>query len=260
MRALLLAAGRGTRLRPTTDFVPKCLVTIQQRPLLDYWFDSLLLAGIERILVNTSYLADQVRAHVAASRWSDSIDLVHEDELLGTGGTVLANRCYFGRQPFLVAHADNLTDFEVSGFVQAHAHRPSCCAMTMLAFRTDTPQLCGILKVDADGILYGFHEKVNEPPGNLANGAVYVLEPEILDAIAGWGRRFVDLSTEVIPGFIGRIHVVEHSGYHRDIGNLASLELANRTFFGARTYPLEPQRQSGGDLGATMSIGREFQQ
>jgi mannose-1-phosphate guanylyltransferase len=230
MRALLLAAGLGTRLRPATQFVPKCLVPIQGRPLLDYWLDLLLLAGIERILVNTSYLAEQVRDHVAASRWGDFVDLVHEDELLGTGGTVLANRSYFGREPFLVAHADNLTDFDVLRFMQAHANRPPGCVMTMLAFRTDVPELCGILEVDAAGILRGFHEKVDEPPGNLANGAVYVFEPEIFGAIAAWGRSFVDLSTEVIPGLIGRIHVVEHSGYHRDIGNLASLEQANRTF------------------------------
>ena len=67
MRALLLAAGLGTRLRPITDTMPKCLVPIGGRPLLDYWFDLLLSAGIERILVNTSYLPDRVRAHVAAS-------------------------------------------------------------------------------------------------------------------------------------------------------------------------------------------------
>ncbi|MEJ0016647.1 MAG: nucleotidyltransferase family protein [Acetobacteraceae bacterium] len=230
MRALLLAGGLGTRLRPVTDSLPKCLVPIQGRPLLDYWFDLLLPAGFERILVNTSYLPEQVRAHVAASAWRDRVDLVHEDVLLGTGGTVLANRDWFGNGPFLVAHADNLTDFDAAALARAHAARPAGCAITMLAFRTDAPQLCGILELDGGGIVRAFHEKSPDPPGNLANAAVYVFEPEVVARIAALGKPVVDLSTEVIPGFIGRILAVEHHGYHRDIGNVASLALANREF------------------------------
>src|SRR6185437_8511686 len=125
MRALLLAAGRGERLRPVTDTVPKCLVEIGGRPLLDYWFDLLFAAGIERILINTHWLADQVERHVAGSRWRMRIDLVHEQSLLGTGGTALANRQWLQRQPFLLAHADNLTDFDVAGLLRAHQTRPA---------------------------------------------------------------------------------------------------------------------------------------
>jgi len=230
MRALLLAAGLGTRLRPLTNTLPKCLVPIHGRPLLDYWFDLLLPAGIERTLVNTSYLPDQVRAHVAASPWRDRVDLAHETELLGTGGTVLANRDWFGPGPILVAHADNLTDFDVAGLARAHAERPHGCAITMLAFRTDMPHLCGILELDPRGVVRQFHEKVSNPPGNLANGAVYIFEPEVVARIEALGKPVVDLSTEVIPGFINRILAVEHRGYHRDIGNIESLELANREY------------------------------
>ncbi len=230
MRALLLAAGLGTRLRPLTNTLPKCLVPIHGRPLLDYWFDLLLPAGIERILVNTSYLPDQVRAHMAASPWRDRVDLIHETDLLGTGGTVLANRDWFGPGPILVAHADNLTDFDVSAMARAHADRPVDCASTMLAFRTDVPHLCGILELGPNGIVRQFHEKVPNPPGNLANGAVYIFEPEVIARIAALGKPFVDLSTEIIPGFLNRILAFEHPGYHRDIGNIESLELANREY------------------------------
>lgn len=230
MRALLLAGGLGTRLRPITDTVPKCLVPIQGRPLLDYWLDLLLSAGIERILVNTNYLPESVRARVAASPWRDWVDLVHEDALLGTGGTILANRLWFGPGPFLVAHADNLTDFDVQALIRAHAARPVGCAMTMLAFRTDTPRFCGILELDAHGIVAAFHEKVEAPPGDLANAAVYIFEPDIVSRIAAFGRAVVDLSTEVIPGLVGQIQAVEHHGYHRDIGNPESLAWANRDY------------------------------
>ena len=85
MRALLLAAGIGSRLRPLTDTTPKCLVRVHDRPLLDYWLDLVFAGGIERALLNTHWLAEQVREHVASSPWRSRIDLVHEDELLGTG-------------------------------------------------------------------------------------------------------------------------------------------------------------------------------
>jgi len=230
MRALLLAAGLGTRLRPVTDSVPKCLVPIQGRPLLDYWLELLLPAPIERVLVNTYYLADQVRAYHAASPWRARVDLVHEAVLFGTGGTVLANRGWFGPGPFMVAHADNLTDFDAAAMAHAHAGRPAGCAITMLSFRTDMPQQCGILELDRDGIVRQFHEKVPDPPGNLANGAVYIFEPEVMAWIAGLGKPVVDLSTEVIPEFLGRVFTFEHPGYHRDIGSLESLARANQDF------------------------------
>jgi mannose-1-phosphate guanylyltransferase len=209
---------------------PKCLVPIRRRPLLDYWLDLLFGASIERVLVNTHWLADKVEAHIAGSKWRDRVDLVHERELLGTGGTMLANRHYFAGQPFLTAHADNLTDFDVERLVAAHRSRPPRCVMTMLAFRGDDPSSCGIVELDAKGTVIGFHEKVENPPGNLANAAVYVIEPQVIEFIASLGKSGVDFSTEVIPSFIGRIAAVETPGYHRDIGNLQSLERAEKEF------------------------------
>jgi len=230
MRALLLAAGTGSRLRPLTNTIPKCLVPVHDRPLLDYWLDLVFEGGVERALVNTHWLAEQVRAHVAASRWRSRVDLVREDKLLGTGGTVLANRGWFGAQPFLVAHADNLTDFDVAGLIAAHRSRPHGSVMTMLAFRTDDPSSCGILELDRQNQVVAFHEKVKDPPGNLANGAVYIFEPEVIDGIASLGNPMVDLSTEVIPGYLGRIFCVETVGYHRDIGNAESLRRAQSEY------------------------------
>ena len=226
MRALLLAAGLGTRLRPLTLTVPKCLVSIHGKPLLDYWLEHLFSAGIERVLINTHWLADAVGDHVDRSRFRDRIDVVHETALLGTGGTVLANGKWYGDKPVLVAHADNLTNFDVVHFMAAHRDRPIGSSLSMLAFRTDAPQTCGILELGADGIVIGFHEKVKDPPGNLANAAVYILEPEVIAFICSLQRRVVDLSTEVIPHFLGKIYAVEATGYHRDIGTEESLRLA----------------------------------
>jgi mannose-1-phosphate guanylyltransferase len=231
MRALLLAAGIGSRLRPVTDTIPKCMVPIHGRPLLDYWLDLLFANGAAaRALINTHYLAEVVAAHVAQSRWRDRIDLVHEPALLGTAGTIKANRSYFASEPFLVAHADNLTELDASAFAAAHAARPPHCAMTMLTFQTDDPRSCGILELDGQGVVQAFHEKVAEPPGTLANAAVYMLTPEVADCVASLPGPVVDFSTEILPRLIGRIFAVPTRGYHRDIGNVESLARAEREF------------------------------
>ena len=230
MRALLLAAGLGTRLRPLTDHTPKCLVDVKGRPLIDYWFDQLFDAGAERILVNTHHLAEKVSAHVAASPFRDRVDLVHEEALLGTGGTMLANRDWAGDQAIFVAHADNLSSFPIRDFLKAHAQRPAGVLVSMLAFHTDDPRSCGILELDERGLVQAFHEKVADPPGNLANAAVYMIEPEVMDMMASFGRSTIDLSTEVLPLLMGRIQALDIARYHRDIGTVASLARAQVEF------------------------------
>jgi mannose-1-phosphate guanylyltransferase len=237
MRALLLAAGLGTRLRPITDTVPKCLVPIHGVPLLDYWLDTLFVTdAIEHVVINLHYLASAVEKHVAASPWRDRVTLVFEPELLGTGGTLIANRQALKNGPVLVAHADNLTDFDVTAFQRFHSARPPGIVMSMLAFRTDLPKTCGILELDERGLVKAFHEKVDDPPGNLANAAVYIVESEVVDFAAAIGRPFVDLSLDVIPHLIGRIVALETTGYHRDIGTLESLALAHAEFSPAGAF------------------------
>jgi mannose-1-phosphate guanylyltransferase len=89
----------------------------------------------------------------------------------------------------------------------------------MLTFTTDAPQTCGIVVEDAAGIVREFHEKVPDPPGRRANGAVYVFEPEVNVFLAALGKQVIDLSTEVIPRYLGRICTFPSTGYHRDIGS-----------------------------------------
>ena len=230
MRALLLAAGLGTRLRPLTDRVPKCLVPIHGKPLLEYWFDLLLSGPVETALVNTHYLPDTVRTFVARSAWRSRIALVHEETLLGTGGTVLKNRRYFEDSAFMVVHADNLSRFDVTAFVERHIHRPAGAEITMMTFKTDVPETCGIVEEDVQGLVVGFHEKVPNPPGNLANGAVYIFEPSVIDFISSLGRPVIDLSTEIIPHYVGRMCTYLNTGYHRDIGTLEGLRRAEAEY------------------------------
>jgi len=230
LRALLLAAGYGTRLRPLTDNIPKCLVPIRGRPLLDYWLELLFAGGIEAVLVNTHYLAEKVAEFVGTSRWSPRVTLTHEEKLLGTGGTVLRNRAFFDDKAFLVAHADNLTRFDARALITRHAKRPAGVVITMMTFTSDAPQTCGIVGEAAHGIVREFHEKAPNPPGNRANGAVYIFEPEIIEFIESLGKPVADLSTEVLPLYLGRICTFFNSDYHRDIGSTESLHKAQFEF------------------------------
>ncbi len=230
MRALLLAGGLGTRLRPLTDSVPKCLVPIRGKPLLGYWLDLLLRNGVEAVLVNTHYLPERVRAFVATSTWRNQITLAHEVALLGTGGTVLRNRDFFRNEAFIVAHADNLTRFDVAEFIRRHRERPAGVEATMMTFETDDPQSCGIVEEDERGVVAAFHEKVSDPPGNHANAAVYIFEPSVIDFLATLGNEVIDLSTQVIPRYIGRICTFHNTDYHRDIGTPESLAKAELEF------------------------------
>ncbi|RMH50386.1 MAG: nucleotidyltransferase family protein [Zetaproteobacteria bacterium] len=232
MRALLLAAGVGSRLRPITERIPKCLVPIHGVPLLDYWFGLLFDQGVDRVRVNTHYLADQVVHHVASCRWRDRVELVHEPRLLGTAGTLLANADFCRGGSFLVAHADNLTRFDLAAFVRAHRARPPGVVATMMTFHTDTPQSCGIVELDRRGIVTALHEKVADPPGNLANGAVYLFEPDILDRIRAVGVPCPDLSRHLLPQLLGRMQAFHNDDYLRDIGTIDALRKAEREFPG----------------------------
>jgi len=208
------------------DSIPKCLVPIHGKPLLGYWLDLLLNGGIDRVLVNTHYLPAVVRNFVAATSWRDRVDLVHEETMLGTGGTVLRNRAYVSGGAFLVAHADNLTRFDVRAFLDAHRDRPIGAEITMMTFDTDTPQSCGIVDLDQRGIVVGFHEKLAAPPGKRANAAVYIFEPSVVDFLASLNKEIIDISLEVIPRYLGRMFCFHNSDYHRDIGTPESLRLA----------------------------------
>lgn len=230
MKALLLAAGFGTRLRPITDKVPKCLVPIRGKPLLGYWLDLLFSGGIEHVLINTHYFPQQVHAFVQSHRSKEKVSLVHENELLGTAGTVLKNRKWLEDGPFLLAHADNLTRFDLQAFAKAHEMRQKDVEITMMTFTTDTPQSCGIVECDQDNIVIGFHEKVARPPSNEANAAVYIVEPSVLEFIRLQNKEVFDFSTDVLPHYLSRMQIFPNKNYHRDIGTPESLRLAEFEF------------------------------
>lgn len=225
MKALLLAAGLGTRLQPITNHIPKCLVPINGKPLLEYWLDNLSKVGINEFLINTSYLSEQVIEFINNSKYSHQITHIYEDTLLNTGGTVLANKEYFDNEPFLLIHADNLTFCDFNSFIHSHLHRPKNCEITMMLFKSDNPSSCGIVEVE-NKIVRKFHEKVKKPPSNLANGAVYICEPSILRFLETLNKTNIDFSNDVLPSFMNKINTFLNNVYHRDIGTVESYALS----------------------------------
>ena len=223
MKALLLSAGLGTSLQPLTDYLPKCLMPINGIPLLEYWLRDLTEAEISPILINLHHHAKLVRTYLSNSPFAAQVETVLEEELLMTGGTLLKNREFFSAQPLMMIHGDNLCFCDFRAFRQAHENRPPGTAITMMTFITPTPQTCGIVELDDRGVVQAFHEKVPNPPGDRANAAVYILEPEIVDFLSSLGKEKIDFSTEVLPRYLGRINTFHNDVYHRDIGNIQSL-------------------------------------
>ena len=227
MKAILLAAGFGTRLRPLTNTTPKCLVKIKNKPLLQIWLERLNDAGINNFLINTHYLSNNVKNFIKTSSFYSNCLIVYEKNLLVTEGNLLSNIKYSENQDLILVHADNYCLADFNEFIIKHKQRPKNCLMTMMTFRTDTPKSCGIVEIDEQKIVIGFHEKVDNPPSNLANGAVYILSTDFLKILKEKFPDASDFSTEVLHHFLNKIYTYETKNIFIDIGTIESYNKAN---------------------------------
>ena len=225
MKFLLLAAGMGTRLKPLTDHVPKCLVPINGRPLLSIWLESLLKIGASEILINTHYKNLEIEEFILNSDYSNNVRLVYEPVLLGTAGTVANARNWIGDSDVFIAHADNLSVFDYSEFYERFSKRDSDTLGTLMTFTSDNPSQCGIVTVsDSNNKVLSYQEKPYFPKSNLANAAVYMFSRELMDMISS--RPYYDLSKDFIAKNYNFFNSYYNSIYHRDIGTLESFALA----------------------------------
>ena len=161
-RALLLAAGLGTRLRPITNTIPKCLVEVGGKTLISRWLEHLIRVGCSDVIINTHYKSEQVKKYIEknADNFSSlDMTLSHESQLLGTAGTLLKHKSQLMNGRVLMIHADNITDYDLFNLLDRHASRPSECLITMLLFRTDFPESCGIVELNSKGVVIDFMKK-----------------------------------------------------------------------------------------------------
>lgn len=228
MKTFLLAAGYGTRLKPMTDIIPKCLVSISGKPLLHWWMLLLKKYKINDILLNTHYLASNVEAYIKINNQNKNLPFIHESyerELLGSGGTVRANYEFVKDEDcFLICYADNLTNVDLGSLVKFHKSHDGI--LTMGLFHTNTPEQCGIATLDQFDRIVKFVEKPKYPDSNLANAGIYVCSPKIYDYFPD--RDFLDFGKDVLPLLVNKMYGLEVKGYLRDIGTPENYALAQK--------------------------------
>jgi mannose-1-phosphate guanylyltransferase len=233
VKAILLAAGPGTRLRPLTNSIPKCLLPIGGKPLLQYWFEKLVAAGVREVLVNTHWLHEKVEAFIAT--WDNSnlkVAIFYEPMLLGTAGTIMANRAFWEEaSELLILYADNFTTVRLEDILKFH--RSHNFPFTLGVFETDEPQRCGIVVLDPKGVVIEFIEKPKNPRTNLAAGGIYVANPGFLKEVLDWNWNFTepyDLGYHVLPRLVGRMMAYRLQGLLLDIGIPESYQYAQEIY------------------------------
>ena len=225
IKSLLLAGGLGTRLRPLTDSVPKCLIPIAGRPLLDIWIQYLVECGIQEARINTHALAQVVRSHIAKINAKNGLRLLesYEPVLLGSAGTITANADLADDvDEVLVIYADNFSDIDLRPLIAFHREHGD--PLTMVLFKASDPCACGIAELDNEARIVSFVEKPKTPASNLANAGLYVIDSAAYREIAE--MKAFDLGFEVLPRFVGRMRGWTWGGYYLDIGTHESLRRA----------------------------------
>jgi NDP-sugar pyrophosphorylase family protein len=204
MKAFIVAGGLGTRLRPLTNTVPKCMIDIGGKPLLWYHIKLLKFYGITDIWINTHWLADQVKSYFGNGvKFGVHIHYSHEKELLGTSGA-LKNPASnitsaFKNGPFLVMYGDNFTNFNYANFIKYHTQKSSF--MTIAVNHSLEPWNKGVIESTLAGRIINMVEKPpkDEVKSDLTNAGIYLCDPKVLDAIPA---GFSDFAIDIIPKLI----------------------------------------------------------
>ena len=230
MKAFLLSAGLGTRLRPLTDELPKCLLPIGGKPLLQIWLELMGRFGVSEVVVNTHWHAEKVGQYIEdrdqkseVRSQMPNVRLFYEEELLGSAGTLWANRAWVrDGEAFFILYGDNLTNVDLGKMWRFHQGHG--LPFTLGVFKAENPRACGIAEVDGSGVVTGFVEKPEEPKSDLAAAGVYVADQRIFEYFPeGAGdKRPLDLGFHVIPNLVGQMKVYEIEEFLMDIGTADS--------------------------------------
>jgi NDP-sugar pyrophosphorylase family protein len=198
MKVMLLAAGRGERLRPLTDTTPKCMLQFEGKPLLEHWIHKLHSVGIRDVVINVHHLAEVVVDHFGSGeRWDMHIEYSRESELLGTSGALRQVKTAFEGGSFLVIYADNQSTCGLRNIIEFHSERRSVATMSVCWI--EDPRSCGIVGFDDQCRIQRFLEKptAEQVFSHYINAGIYVFEPEVFDYIPA--NRVSDFSREVFP-------------------------------------------------------------
>lgn len=229
MKAFLLAAGNGTRLRPLTDTVPKCLLPIQGKPLLGIWLDLCRAHGVGEVLINAHAHSAAVKKYAAENHRGLSIRVFEEKTLLGSAGTLRENREWAaGDSEFWILYGDVLTCANLTRMLEIH-HRLRQPA-TIGVYEVGNPTECGIVTPDANGIVSEFMEKPAHPRSNLAFAGLMIATPEIFEMIPP--ESPADIGFHVLPKLVGKMAAYSIPEYLVDIGTPEKYAMVQKTWPG----------------------------
>jgi mannose-1-phosphate guanylyltransferase len=219
---MVMAAGLGTRLRPLTYEVPKPMVPVANRPVMEHILALLRRHGLGEVIANLHWFPDTIRDHFGdGAGLGVALTYRYEDELLGTAGGVRNVAEFFGDEPFLVMAADALTDIDLAALRAAHEAHDGIA--TLAVKRVADVSEFGVVITGSDGRVQGFQEKPDraEALSDLASCMIYVLEREIFDYFPD--ERVVDFALDVFPALLENdvpFHVHEIDSYWNDVGSL----------------------------------------
>jgi len=219
MKALILAAGLGTRLRPYTNHTPKPLFSIRGKPLLDIMIFKLIAAGCKAIVINTHHRHAQIEAYIAQQTYPIPIQTRYEPDILGTGGAIKNVADFWNQRPFMVINADIVTTIDFKKVYDFHCQHSHPATLVL----ADDPEFNSVA-CDADGFVSAFHQlseaAVRPSDAALTFTGIQVLDPEILDFIsAEMPSSSIDAYTRMMAkGKKIRAYISEKS-YWKDIGN-----------------------------------------
>jgi mannose-1-phosphate guanylyltransferase len=247
VRAMVMAAGKGTRLRPVTDLVPKPMAPIANRPVLYHILRLLRRHGLEEVVLNLHHLPDVITGYVGDGSVAGlDVRYSFEPELLGTAGGVKKNEDFLGKGTFLVISGDALTDIDLTGLMAAHRRNGSVA--TLAVKEVSDPSLYGVVVCDGDNRVLGFQEKPSREAArsNLCNCGIYVFEPEIFSLIPA--GQFDDFGSRLFPAMLEQgipFHTHAFSGYWSDVGNLAEFFKGNADALSGKVEVELPGEQVG---------------
>jgi mannose-1-phosphate guanylyltransferase len=222
MKAMVMAAGLGTRLRPITYEVPKPMVPVVNRPIMEHILRLLPRHGFSEVIANLHWFPDTIRNRFGdGSGLGVELTYSYEDELMGTAGGVRNVASFFGDEPFLVMAADALTDIDLAALAAAHNENGGIA--TLAVKQVPNVSEFGVVITDADGRIQGFQEKPDpaEALSDLANCMIYILEPQIFDYFPD--KHSVDFALDVFPALLENdvpFHVHRIDSYWNDVGSL----------------------------------------
>jgi mannose-1-phosphate guanylyltransferase len=219
MKAMVLAAGLGTRLKPLTYEIPKPMVPVLDRPVMAHIVELLERQGFDELVANLHYHPDAIRSY-----FGDRLTWRYEEELLGTAGGVRNVADFFGDDLVVIVSGDALTDLDLNALVERHRGAGGIATLTVKKVE-DTREF-GVVLHDRDGRITGFQEKPDpaEALSDLGNCGIYCFSPQIFDYFPE--RPFVDWAQDVFPTLLEHdvpFHIHETDGYWNDVGSLEEL-------------------------------------